>query len=214
MVQENPNLKALIASYPEDQLDKIIANKEKLFKVISSFTNISRGGTITAMVMVCQIDTCPYRDVCVLRKNDIAPVGGSCPVEKKMVMELESDIIDWLEIDKDDPIEMELLWDLIDTKILDLRASAIMRNGEMSNLLHTKSREFETLRIDAKPELFAKIELKKIKHSIIDSFVASRKAKKKYGMNSTPNTLEDLLRRAIEGKQFSKNKPDIEDAQT
>ena len=381
MIQENPNLNSLILSYPEDQLEKIIANKDKLNKVMKCFENVSRGGTISAIIMVCNTSTCPYKEICVLLKNDLAPTGGSClpghteilmedgnrkqissikkgdkivninenikkitidtvknainngikdiyeiktlfghevqctvdhpfyslngsihyrknptkkgkcvlpedlphvwksisdglkvsdriailkkeskskdaiqlanqrnktlsriegdilwdhitsikkigtdtvydltietnknfvangiivhncPIERKMVMELESDISTSLGIDANDPIEMELLWDLIDTKILDLRASALLRNGEMSNVIKTIAGKIESTKIEIKPELTAKFALKEIKHSIIDAFVATRRAKKKYGMNVGSNALEDLLKKAVSGSK-------------
>jgi hypothetical protein len=204
MILENPNLSSLIAIYPEDQLDKVIANKDKLNKIISSFTNVARGGTISAIVMVCKVMTCPYRDICVLLKNGIAPEGGSCPIEKKMVMEIENETIEFLGIDRNNPIEIELLWDLIDSKILDLRASALMRSGELTNNMVTRDKDFESSKIELKPELLAKIELKKLKHSIIDAFVASRRAKKKYGANQTGNALEELLKKSVGGRYNGK----------
>lgn len=194
--QSNPELEALIAIYPEEQYEKLLSNKHKLEKVLKLFNEIGSSAAKSVMLMTCNVLTCPYKDSCVLLKNDIAPDGYACPIEKKIVSELEFDVIENLKIDKNNPIEMELLWDLIDTKLLDMRTSGFLRDGSVIQVVSTTVGKMETSRQDLSPAIEIKLELKKLKHSIIDSFVATRRAKKKYGMSQSSQSLEDLLRNA------------------
>lgn len=191
--QEDPDIQGLLAVYPEEAAEKILANKKKLNRVIAAFANMTTYTDTNCLVMTCNSNQCPYKDVCVLKVNDMAPDGYSCPVEKKIVMELESDIIAALDIDRNDPIETELLWDLIDIKLLDMRASGAMKNGSLVQIVQQQVAKVTQTKEELSPTLLAKLDLKRLKHSIIDSFVATRRAKKKYGMISDVNTLEALI---------------------
>lgn len=191
--QEDPDIKGLLAVYPEEAAEKILANKKKLKKVVTAFANMSGHNGTNALVMTCNSRTCPYKDVCVLKENDMAPEGLACPVEKKIISELEADVVQSLGIDRNDPIETEMLWDLIDSKLLDMRASGALKNGSLVQVITQHVASITQTKEEMSPTLLIKLELKKLKHSIIDSFVATRRAKKKYGMTSDVNTLEGLI---------------------
>jgi len=194
---ENPGLKSLLLVYPEDQLDKLVTNKSKLSNVIKFFDkNLKSVHSSNSLVMCCNSTTCPYKDVCILLKNDLAPIGASCPIEKKIAMELECDVIASLNIEPTNTIEMEMLWDLIDSKLLDMRASGALRNMALTQTVVTTAGHSSSTREEINPVVEAKFELKRIKHSIIDTFVATRRAKKKYGMESDSSLLDKLLRQA------------------
>lgn len=198
--QEDPDIQGLLAVYPEEAAEKIISNKKKLHRVMEAFKNIRSYTDTNAIVMTCNDRTCPYRDVCILVKNGMAPNGYACPVERKIVAELEADIIEALDIDRNNPIETELLWDLIDAKLLDMRASGALKGGSLVQLVQQQVAKVTQTKEEMSPTLLLKIELKKLKHSIIDSFVATRRAKKKYGMVSDVNTLESLIVAAAKKK--------------
>jgi len=191
--KDNPELKALMQLYPKEAYGKLLSNKKKLTAICEIFSGSMTTYTSTnAMVMNCT-ESCPFRDVCILKKNDLAPLGHPCPVEKKMVMELEHDIAKSLGIDKSDPIEMELLWDLIDTKLLDMRASGALKDGTLIQIVENKVGAATSSREEVSPNLEMKMELKKMKHSIIDAFVATRRAKKKYGMQNDVSSIEQMI---------------------
>lgn len=201
--KNNPELKALLDVYPPEQVDKLMANKKKLEKII----RVMDGGlvvhtSLNSMIMNCA-GTCPFRDVCILMKNDLAPLGYPCPVEKKLIAELEGDVVESLKIDRNDPIEMEMLWDFIDTKILDMRASGALKDGRLVQVVEQKVGQSTSTREEISPTIEIKLELKKMKHSIIDSFVATRRAKKKYGMQSDVNSIEQMILQAA--KNAKKN---------
>lgn len=202
--QEDPDIKELLAVYPEEAAEKILANKKKLKKVISAFKGMKQYCSTNTVIMTCNIRTCPYKNVCVLAKNDMAPEGYSCPVEKKIVLELESDVVQSLGIDRDDPIEMEMLWDLIDTKLLDMRSSGALKNGLVTQTVEQQVAKVTQVKEEISPNLEVKLDLKRLKHQIIDSFVATRRAKKKYGMQNDVGTIESLVMQAALANAKSK----------
>jgi hypothetical protein len=123
----------------------------------------------------------------------MAPESYPCPIEKKIIIDLEGDLIVSLDINRSDPIEMEMLWDLIDTKLLDMRASGALKDGRLVQLVEQQVEKVTQTKEEPYPTLLMKLELKRLKHSIIDSFVATRRAKKKYGMISELNSVESLI---------------------
>ena len=204
--QEDPEIKSLLAVYPEEAAEKILANKKKLSKVISVFKSVKNYTDTNTIIMTCNTGTCPYRDVCILKINDMAPDSYPCPVEKKLVLELETDIIQSLGIDRNDPVEMELLWDLIDTKLLDMRTSGFLKNGAVTQVVTQQVAKVVQTKEELSPALMIKLDIKRLKHSIIDSFVATRRAKKKYGMQNDIGTIETLILAAAK-----KNRDQLED---
>lgn len=193
MKQDTPELKALLDVYPEKAAEKILANKAKLAKVLTAFGNMKGYSNVNNIVMNCDSRNCPHRQVCVLVENDMAPDGYSCPIEKKIIMEMEFDLVQSLAIDRNDPIEMEMLWDLIDIKLLDVRTSGALKDGRTTQIVHQQVAKIEQTKEEESPALLMKLELKKVKHSIMDAFLATRRSKKKYGMASDVNTLEALI---------------------
>jgi len=203
---DDPDIQSLLAVYPEEAAEKILANKKKLNKVLAVFKSVKNYTDTNTLVMTCKPETCPYKTICVLKLNDMAADGYPCPVEKKLVLELETDIIQSLGIDRNDPIEMELLWDLIDTKLLDMRTSGFLKTGEVTQVVTQQVAKIVQTKEELSPVLLIKLDIKRLKHSIIDSFVATRRAKKKYGMQNDVGTIETLILAAAR-----KNRDKLED---
>lgn len=195
--KENPNIASLIQLYPPELSNILLNNKEKIAKISKSLTNVTSELSSNTIIMKCS-ESCIHKDICVFAKNDIAPIGYSCPIEKQMVLDLQHDLVKHLEIDKSNVIEMELLWDLIDVKLLDMRSSGALKSGSLVQIIEVTENEKTFKKEEISPNFEAKLMLKKLKHSIIDSFVATRRAKKKYGMQTGEATLEQLIRNAAE----------------
>jgi hypothetical protein len=195
---QNPDLSILLGIYPSELSANLINNKEKLLEITKTLNNLTKNTCINTMIMKCTPE-CIYKDICELVKNEIAPYNYPCPIEKKVIMDMEFDIVRSLDIDRNDPIEMEMLWDLIDAKLLDMRSSGALSNGRLTQTVEQKlGKDMVVTREELSPNIEAKLELKKLKHSIIDSFAATRRAKKKYGMQSDTRTLEQMIRDAAD----------------
>jgi len=194
--QHGEDIRSLVEHYPEEYLDKLLNNKDKLNKIASKFNCSLTAISKTAMVMKCNTRTCPFSSMCILAKNDIAPEGYSCPVESKLVDELSSSIIKDLDVDTQNAIEMDMLYDLIDIKLLDLRTSGLLGAGSVVQEITLHSGNLTTSTRDVAPEIKVKLELKRLKFSIMEEFMATRKAKKKYGISGT-STFESIIRKAM-----------------
>jgi hypothetical protein len=195
--KDNPELINLIQIYPPEMHCLLLNNKEKLNRLSKLLNGVSKNACINTMIMKCT-QQCIYKDICILAKEGLAPTDYPCPIEKKLIMDLEFDIVKSLEIDQNNPIEMEMLWDLIDTKLLDMRGSASLKDGKLTQTIEQKIGPATFTREEISPTIEAKLELKKLKHSIIDSFVATRRAKKKYGMDSNSRSIEQMIKEAAE----------------
>lgn len=191
--QEDPEIQGLLAVYPEEASEKILANKQKIGKIIEAFKNMHCYANANTIVMTCRPLTCPYKDMCVLKLNDMAPDSYQCPIERKLVMELEADLMNSLKIDTSDIIETEMLWDLIEAKLLDMRASGSLKNGAVVQIVQQQVAKVLQTKEEISPVLLIKLDIKRLKHSIIDSFIATRRSKKKYGMANDITTLESLV---------------------
>lgn len=199
------NLDELLSVYPEEAISKLIANKDKLNKIANIFTNTIGAVSIGAVIMKCNPVVCPFKSSCVLLANNMAPVGYSCPIEKKIAMTLESSVIEDLEIDTQNTMEMELLYDLIDVKILDLRSSGMLADSSIVQVIEQESKIGSSRHKEIAPEFEVKIELKKLKFAIMEEFMATRKAKKKYGVGGSDNSIEAMIKAAMMQQQVKPN---------
>jgi len=198
LIKKEINIDDLVGVYPEEAINKLIENKDKL-KAIAKKFNGTFGSVAKAIIfMKCNTVTCPYRTSCLLIKNNLAPEGYQCPIEAKIAAEIEFSVTKELDIDTHNSIEMELLYDFIDAKLLDMRTSGMLANGCLVQDVHaiSEGREVVTSR-DISPEFKIKMDLKRLKSSILEDFMATRKAKKRYGINTDKNAVEELVRKAM-----------------
>jgi len=200
IASENPHIHNLLDVYPVEVYDKLLKNKEKLLKIAESFKDVTKGVSKAVMLMKCQGQKCVHATSCVLLKNDLAPEDYYCPVEMKVTMELETSLVDELEIDPQSTIEMELLYDLIDAKLLDMRSSGLLSKGGLIQQITVSAGKNTITTNDIAPEFKIKMDIKKLKHSIMNDFIATRRAKKRYGLGTGQGGLEDIIKEALERK--------------
>jgi len=201
LLKDKYALDELLSVYPEEAVHKLVKNKEKLSKIVEMFSNKVAGIAKNVMVMKCNVTECPYMNSCILLKNDMAPNGYSCPIESKLIVELELSIVQELEIDEQNTIEMELLYDFIDAKLLDMRTSGMMASTSLTQSIKSLSEGqiIETSK-DIAPEFRIKMDLKKLKASIMEEFMATRRAKKKYGLGGGDKSFENIIKAAMGNK--------------
>lgn len=194
--EEVGDLSPLLAMYPEEQLNKLINNKDKLQKLAKLFSGDMQVVTTQAMIMKCNSSTCPYKSSCPLLKANVAPDGYACPLEKKILNELEITLIRDLEIDSQDTVEMELLYDFIDAKILDMRTSGMLAEASLVQEITKDGRNGSIISKDVAPEFNIKMDLKALKSKLLNEFMATRLSKKRYGITGT-NSMEEIIKSAI-----------------
>ena len=84
LTKENPEIASLLAVYPEEESAKLLQNKEKLAKIVKAFGDVSVARSQASMVMTCHAE-CPYKEICILKREALAPYGHPCPVKKKII---------------------------------------------------------------------------------------------------------------------------------
>jgi len=196
--EEVGDLSPLLSMYPEEALHKLIKNKDKLAKISKMFESGISTVSTSVMLMRCSSDDCPYRLSCPLLKAGLEPEGYVCPIEKKLSNELELTLCDDLNIDPQDTVEMELLFDFIDAKLLDMRTSGMLANTSLVQEITKEGRGGATMSRDIAPEFLIKMDLKNLKSKLLNEFMATRLAKKRYGIQGT-NSMEDIIKNAMMG---------------
>jgi hypothetical protein len=197
LIKKEINLDDLLSVYPEEAIDKLVANKDKLLKISEMFGDTMTTVSKATMILQCDTSKCPFKNSCILIKNSIAPNGYQCPIEKKLVMEIESSIIQELDIDTQNTIEMELLYDFIEAKLLDMRTSGMIADTSVVQLIEIDNGKAVNRYKDVAPEFKVKMDLKKLKSSIMEEFMATRKAKKRYGLSTGNDSFEDIIKKAM-----------------
>lgn len=190
------DLSPLLSFYPEEAMNKLVKNKEKLLKISKLFENGLANVTTSVILMRCNPNICPYKLVCPLLKAGLEPEGHYCPIEKKISNELEITLTQTLDIDTQDTVEMELLYDFIDAKLLDLRTSGMIAEGSLVQEISKDGRNGTVMSKDVAPEFTIKMDLKALKSKLLNEFMATRLSKKKYGIQGV-NTMEDIIKSAM-----------------
>lgn len=197
--EEVGDLSPLLSMYPEEALDTLIRNKDKLYKIARMFDSGITSVTSSIMLMKCNAEACPYKLSCPLLKNGIAPHGYACPVEKKICNELELTLGKDLNIDPQDTVEMELLYDFIDAKLLDMRTSGMLAEASLVQEIRKDARNGAILSRDIAPEFTIKMDLKALKSKLLNEFMATRLAKKRYGLQGS-SSMEEIIKSAMSGE--------------
>jgi len=196
--EEVGDLSPLLSMYPEEAMHKLIKNKDKLQKISTMFDSGITAVSTSVMLMRCSSDDCPYRLSCPLLKAELEPEGYTCPIEKKLSNELEISLVRDLNIDTQDTVEMELLFDFIDAKLLDMRTSGMISNTGLVQEITKEGRGGATMSRDIAPEFLIKMDLKALKSKLLNEFMGTRLAKKRYGVQGT-NSMEDIIKNAMDG---------------
>lgn len=199
VIKKDMSLDDLISVYPEEAIEKLVANKDKLAKIAAAFSDTITTVSKATMIMKCNTKSCPYKTSCILIKDGLAPNGYQCPIEKKLVMEIESAIVHELDIDTQNAIEMELLYDFIDAKLLDMRTSGLISDSSVVQWIEIDNGKAVNKYKDVAPEFKVKMDLKRLKSNIMEEFMATRKAKKRYGLGSGSDSFESIIKKAMGG---------------
>ena len=94
---------------------------------------------------------------------------------------------------------MELLYDFIDAKLLDMRTSGMLAETSLVQEITKDGRNGSIISKDVAPEFSIKMDLKKLKSSLLNEFMATRLAKKRYGIQGS-SSMEDIIKSAMAGE--------------
>lgn len=170
--------------YPQEVLkDKQFTN-EQLIDLSKMLRSCSSGLTYFTP-MKCAGDKCPARDKCSLFKNGLAPIAYTCPIEAMLTDVWEQEYIETLDIDIHNKIERDLVKELVEADIIEMRAS--------SDLARSGLYDYNAIGVDAEGRAIYKKEeavsikikmlFKKRKDKAIEDFLATRKSRVKFGVS-------------------------------
>lgn len=142
--------------------------------------NTARVATIP---MICRGSACPSAGVCPLYQEGLHPLGMSCPIEMKIVVNMMLSLIEELEIDSSSMNEVGMVRDLVDQEIQQLRKQSLLAQNDIiqENVIGIDEQGEPIL----KKELHLAVEwedrIHKRKAVILKQLVATREAKIKAG---------------------------------
>ena len=94
---------------------------------------------------------------------------------------------------------MELLFDFIDAKLLDMRTSGMLANTSLVQEVRKEGRGgSSTISKEIDPAFTIKMDLKSLKSKLLNEFMATRLSKKRYGISGN-STMEEIIKNAMEG---------------
>jgi hypothetical protein len=81
--------------------------------------------------MICKGEECYMASTCPLLAEEVHPLGGSCPIESKIVGQLMLDLIDEMDIDPTSINEVGMVRDLVDQEIQQIRKQSLLSREDI-----------------------------------------------------------------------------------
>ena len=116
----------------DDDLVPVEWSDEKKARV-KELTSDNRLNTarVATIPLVCKGPSCPSAAICVLYKENLHPLGKSCPIEMKMIAKLMLGIMEELDIDPNSINEVGMVRDLVDQEIQQLRKQSLLAQHDV-----------------------------------------------------------------------------------
>lgn len=163
-----------------NQYNDIALNQSDIQRLQKAFRDI-KAGSATNLVVICQEHKCIYKTRCPMFKHEHMPVGRECIYENYILTEYMDSYLKSLEVDPENMPEMSLVNQLVEYELIEYRCNVIL------SLDHTDLKMTQIIGLDKEGNIVEKEDLsyaltikmnvQKMKQSILESFTATRKEK-------------------------------------
>lgn len=138
----------------------------------------------SAIPMVCHAESCMFASTCPLLKENLAPLGKSCPIEMMMVINFMADYMEQLNIDDDNLVELSMIRDLVDQEVQYLRKTKMLAKESFiqENIVGIDSDGDPVMRKELHLAVELEDRLLKRRQAIFKQLLATREAKAKVGL--------------------------------
>lgn len=191
--------KTLITQYLPTNLQM---TPEQEREVMGSLEELQQG-VLSQIPLRCTGADCRFAQTCPLQKISQAPIGKACPVEQIIIDRLVEEHVQTLGIDPSNSIELDMLYDLVEAEIFDMRTTADISYGDLY--------EWQDVGVDHKGNPITRKEVslafevkdrvKRLKKSIREQFASTREIREKLKLKETRDAATiatDLVRRHME----------------
>lgn len=161
---------------------EIEVSEHKLLKIRKQM-KVASIGPISAVAMICTGSQCQVKEMCPYFKNDVAPIGEECLLEKNLIREWMDRYIEEFSVDINKTTEVQLVSELVEIAVYERRINSyISINSPMMMTdvvagVDPAGNAYYNLDIAKAFEI--KDRLKKQRMKILDAMLATRDRKAK-----------------------------------
>ena len=183
--------------YPAEMVETMKIPSDRVPAIVRALKLITTKTLKYSTPIVCLGPKCPMNDVCVLQKSGVAPISAPCPIELMLIDKWEAEYMHDLCIDHGSKVEMDLMYDMIESDLIDWRTSQMVaKEGLFDWNAIGMTRDGHP--IIAKQESIAlgiKLKFKNRKDRIREDLMATRKIKAKFGLikNMDPSKTASMI---------------------
>lgn len=208
----NEQLNKLMSYYPKQLQDSMQLDADQIKSIKKDIKEID-GLQTNRLPLTCKGHECIFAKKCSLQRHGIAPVGYPCPIESYLMETWRDDYMSSLNVNTMNKIEMDFIKDMVECDIMDMRTSNELAEHGLYDFPILGINEKTGQPYRGKIENIAigiKLKYKKRKDGKVEEFLATRKAKAKFGISKQIDPSQYAAKLMDKHKKMKGN--EIEDA--
>lgn len=173
--------------YPPEVLEHMTIEQEKIQALSGSLRTLTKNIIKSSSPLTCLGPKCYSAARCPIQKAGVAPISHPCPIELMLIDQWEADYIEDLGIDKQSKIELDLVNDMVESDLMDWRAShELATNGLFDwNAVGVADNGSPILRKEEAVAIGIKLKFKARKDRVREDLMATRKMRAKFGLSKS-----------------------------
>ncbi|HLD91508.1 MAG TPA: hypothetical protein VI911_10970 [Patescibacteria group bacterium] len=173
--------------YPPEALEHMSIEPAKVEALAGALKTMVRNVIKTSNPIICLAQKCYAAERCPIQKAGVAPTSHSCPIELMLIDQWEYDYIDDLGVDKQSKVEIDLVRDMVESDLIDWRASHELARGGLFdwNAIGMTEDGKPIYRKEEAVAIGIKLKFKARKDRIREDLMATRKMRAKFGLAKT-----------------------------
>jgi hypothetical protein len=173
--------------YAPEALEHMNIEPGKVEALAYALKTMTKNIIKTSSPITCLGPKCYAADRCPIQKAGVAPISHACPIELMLIDQWEDDYIEDLGVDKQSKIEVDLVRDMVESDIMDWRASHELAKGGLFdwNAIGMTEDNKPIYRKEEAVAIGIKLKFKARKDRIREDLMATRKMRAKFGLAKT-----------------------------
>ena len=173
--------------YAPEALEHMSIEPAKAEALQAALKVLTKNVIKTANPIMCLGHKCYAAERCPIQKAGVAPISHACPIELMLIDQWEDDYIDDLGVDKQSKVELDMVRDMVESDLIDWRASHELARGGLFdwNAIGMSEDGKPIYRKEEAVAIGIKLKFKARKDRIREDLMATRKVRAKFGLAKT-----------------------------
>lgn len=186
-IEHKKVLKLFSDYYAPEVLEHMTVEPERVKALDNALRTLTRNMIKVSNPIICLGPKCYACDRCPIQKAGVAPISHPCPIELMLIDQWEDDYIEDLGVDKQSKVEVDMVRDMIESDLIDWRAShELARTGLFDwNAIGMTEDGKPIYRKEEAVAIGIKLKFKARKDRIREDLMATRKMRAKFGLAKT-----------------------------